>query len=71
MATVIVGCILCSMCESSKKQKKLYGSSSGNVCQVLQSLEAVHGVEIIGYDETSSSLYLQLQSDNSSTRLVG
>ena len=47
MAAVIVGCILCSTCESSKKQNKLYGPSSGDVFHVLQSLAAVHGVEII------------------------
>ena len=70
MATVFVGCILCSTCESSKKQKKLYGPSSGDVHQVLQSLAAVHGVKIIGCDEISSSLYLQLQPDTSSMRLV-
>ena len=71
MAAVIVGCILCSMCESSKKWKKLSGLSSGDVCHVLQSLAAVHRVEIIACDETSSSLYLQLQPDTLSTRLVG
>ena len=65
MAAVIVSCILCSMCQSSKKRKKLYGPSSSDVRQVLQSLAAVHGVEIIG---TSSSLYLQLQPDTSSMR---
>ena len=71
MATVIVGYILCSTCESSKKRKKLYGPSPGDVRHVLQSLAAVHGVEIIGSDETSFSLYLQLQPDTLSTRLVG
>ena len=34
MATVIVGCILCSTSESSKKRNKLYGPSSGDVCHV-------------------------------------
>ena len=48
----------CSTCECSKKRKKLYGASSSDVCHVLQSLAAVHGVEIIDCDETSSSLYL-------------
>ena len=47
MATVIVGCILCSTCESSKKQKNLYGPSFGDVLHVLQSLAAVHGVELL------------------------
>ena len=70
---MIVGCILCSTSEFAKKQNKLYGPSFGDVCHVLQSLAAVHGVEIIGCDETSSSMYAyqQLQPDTPSTRLVG
>ena len=38
MAAVIVGCILCSTCESSKKRKKLYGPSAMFVmsCNRLQ-----------------------------------